>query len=39
MGILIRAGVRNSNAAKLVGLTGVEFLDGRPITLKFNDEG
>lgn len=39
MGVLIRAGVKNSNAAHLVGLSGVEFLDGRPVTLKFNDEG
>lgn len=38
MGVMIRAGVTQESAAARVGLTGLKFLDGRPITLKFDNE-
>ena len=39
MGVLIRAGVKPDSAASQVGLTGLDFWEGRPVTLKYNDEG
>lgn len=38
MGVMIRAGVKPEVAAQQVGLSGLEFLDGKPITLKYADE-
>lgn len=38
MGVMIRAGVKPEVAASRVGLAGLEFLDGRPVTLKYGDE-
>lgn len=37
MGVMIRAGVKPQIAAQKAGLDGLEFLDGRPITLKFDE--
>lgn len=37
MGAMIRAGVKPDVAAAKAGLDGLEFLDGRPITLKYDD--
>lgn len=39
MGVLIRAGVKFHSAMQAVGLTGLEFHDGVPITLKYAAEG
>ena len=38
LGRLQRAAVKNESAAKLVGLDGLEFNDGRSTSLKFPDE-
>ena len=38
MGVMIRAGVKAESAARLAGIEGAEFLEGRPITLKYADE-
>ena len=38
MGVMIRAGVKAESAARLAGIEGAEFLQGRPITLKYADE-
>ena len=38
MGVLIRAGVENGDAARIAGIDGVKFVDGRPVTLRFADE-
>lgn len=38
MGVMIRAGVKPEIAAARVGLAGLEFLDGRPITLKYGED-
>src|SRR5699024_2534776 len=38
MGVLIRAGVKPDSAASQVGLAGLDFWEGRPVTLKYNDE-
>lgn len=38
MGVLIRAGVKNQDAARIAGISDVNFVDGRPITLKYADE-
>lgn len=38
MGVLIRAGVKPESAAEQVGLGGLTFWEGRPVTLKYNDE-
>lgn len=38
MGVMIRAGVKPDVAAQRVGLGGMEFLDGKPITLKYADD-
>lgn len=37
MGVMIRAGVKAESAAKRVGLDGLEFWDGRPATLRYDD--
>lgn len=37
MGAMIRAGVKPDVAAAKAGLDGLEFLDGGPITLKYDD--
>ena len=34
LGSLIRAGVTSEDAARLVGVEGVDFIDGVPITLR-----
>lgn len=34
LGVLRRAGVDADNAAELVGLDGVKFIPGNPITIK-----
>lgn len=39
LGVLRRGGVTAESAAKLTGLEGVEFEAGRPITLRYDDEG
>lgn len=39
MGILIRAGVKAESAAEIAGVDGAEFWDGRPVTLRYSDEG
>lgn len=38
MGVLIRSGVKPDSAARQVGLSGLDFWDGRPITLRYEDE-
>lgn len=38
MGTLIRAGVKNGDAAQLAGVEGVEFLPGMPVTLREVEE-
>lgn len=38
LGVAIRAGVDPHNAAAQLGLSGLQFVDGRPITLKYSDE-
>ncbi|WP_301504950.1 hypothetical protein [Corynebacterium flavescens] len=38
MGALIRAGVDPEDAARVAGLTGVKFIDGRPITLRYDEK-
>lgn len=38
MGVMIRAGVKPESAAAKVGLQGLQFYDGRPITMKYSDE-
>ena len=38
MGVLIRAGVKPDSAASQVGLSGLDFLEGRPNTLRYDDE-
>lgn len=38
MGVLIRAGVKPESAASQVGLTGLNFWEGRPVTLRYDDE-
>lgn len=38
VGVLVRAGVDPEVAARQAGLDGLEFIDGRPITLKYPDE-
>lgn len=38
MGALIRSGVDPQIAAARVGFDGLQFIDGRPITLKYSDE-
>ena len=34
MGVLIRAGVKSDDAARLAGVSDVEFLPGMPVTLR-----
>lgn len=38
LGVAIRAGVKPEVAAAKVGLSGLTFVDGRPITLKYEGE-
>ena len=38
MGVLIRAGVKPESAAEQVGLSGLTFWEGRPVTLEYNAE-
>lgn len=38
MGALVRAGVKAESALRLAGLESAEFWDGRPITLRYDDE-
>ena len=38
MGVLIRAGVKPDSAASQVGLTGLDFWEGRPNTLRYDNE-
>lgn len=38
LGVAIRAGVSPQIAAAKIGLSGLEFVEGRPITLKYADE-
>lgn len=38
MAVMIRAGVKPDVAAQQAGIEGLEFLEGRPITLKYDDE-
>lgn len=38
MGVLIRAGVKFDSAMRAVGLDGLDFHDGRPMTLKYPGE-
>lgn len=38
LGVLRRAGVDANNAARLVGLEGVTFIPGQPITIKQPEE-
>src|SRR5699024_1647655 len=37
MGVLIRSGVTPESAAKQAGLSGLSFLDARPVTLDFEN--
>ena len=37
MGVLIRSGVTPESAAKQAGLSGLNFLDARPVTLDFEN--
>lgn len=39
MGILIRGGVKFDSAMKAVGLSGLDFHDGVPMTIKFPEDG
>lgn len=39
LGLLRRGGVTAESAAKITGLEGVEFEAGRPVTLRYDDEG
>jgi hypothetical protein len=38
LGVLRRAGVESSDAARLVGLPEVKFIPGQPITIKQEGE-
>ena len=37
MGVLIRSGVTPESAAQQAGLSGLNFLDARPVTLDFEN--
>lgn len=38
MGVLVRAGVKFDSAMQAVGLSGLEFYEGKPMTLRYADE-
>lgn len=39
LGTLIRSGVKPESAAKAAGLAGLDFLPGRPVTIREIDDG